>query len=115
MDARILMSIDSIVKQTNEFGMLSMEYRILLYIFMKPGKPIKDVQAEVGLSHRGFYLKLQEFIENGLVFTINDVVDKRRRCLYVTEAAKAIIERTFDAYYDSTHGASLRGPASCSP
>lgn len=92
-----------------------MEFRILLYIFLKPGKPIKDVQAEVGLSHRGFYLKIQEFIEGGLVFIVGDVVDKRRRCLYVTEVAKAIIERTFDAYGDSDHGARLRGAAACSP
>jgi DNA-binding MarR family transcriptional regulator len=112
MDARILMSIDSIVKQSHEFGMLSMEFRILLYIFLKPGQPIKDVQAEVGLSHRGFYLKLQEFVERDFVFIVSDPVDKRRRCLYATESAKALIRRMLDVYYESAQDADrLDGPA----
>jgi DNA-binding MarR family transcriptional regulator len=114
MGAQIFMSIDHIIKQSHAFGMLSMEFRILLYIFLKPGHPIKDVQGEVGLSHRGFYLKLQEFVERDLVFIVSDPGDKRRRCLYATESAKALIRRMLDVYYDSTQEADRPDGPACS-
>ncbi len=74
-----------------------------------------DIQADVCLSNRGFYLKVQELIEYGLVFIVNDVVDKRRRCLHVTEAAKAIIELPIDAHHDVTQDRGLHGETTFTP
>lgn len=108
------MSVDSFVKQSHEFGMLSTKFRILLYIFLTPGQPIKDVQAEVGLSHRGFYLKLQEFVERDFVFIVSDPVDRRRRCLYATESAKTLIRRMLDVYYESAQDADRLDGLACS-
>ena len=85
------MSTDSTVKLSHEFGILSMEFRIHVYIYLRPGQAIKDVQAEVGLSHRGFYLKVQDFIESGYVSIETDSVDRRRRCLFPTELTKSLM------------------------
>lgn len=92
-----------------------MEFRILLYIILKPGQPIKDVQAEVGLSHRGFYLKLQEFVATGFVFIVTDSVDRRRRCLFATETAKGLIRQLTDIYSNSTRASERLDGLACAP
>lgn len=81
-----------------------MEFRILLYIYLRPGQPIKDVQAEVGLSHRGFYLKVQDFIESGYVSIETDSVDRRRRCLFPTELTKSLMQKFSPQYFPSILG-----------
>lgn len=95
MSPVIALNIDTTVKQAHPFGILSTEFRILLYIFANPGRAMKDVQTGVGLSHRGFYLKLQDLCDYGFVYTDVHAGDRRRRCLFVTESARELLENVF--------------------
>lgn len=97
MSPAFALNIDAAIKQAHPFGILSTEFRILLYIFANPGRPMKDVQTGVGLSHRGFYLKLQDLSDYGFVYTDVHSGDRRRRCVFVTDRARELLESVFGA------------------
>lgn len=97
MTPTVALNFDDEIKQSHPFGILSTEFRILLYIFAHPGRPMKDVQAGVDLSHRGFYLKIQDLSDHGLVYTDASSGDRRRRCLFVTASAREMLENVFGA------------------
>lgn len=95
MNIEEIMNVDKYIRKSHGFGVITIKMRILLYALLNPGRPIKDVQAESGLSHRGFYLNIQELIESQCVVISEDVVDRRRRCVFVTDWYSESIAQAF--------------------
>lgn len=88
---RTLFERNSVLSKRYGINLISQDARIILYVQAHAGCAIKDAQFNIGLSHRGFYLKLQKLVEAGYIVTARDPDDGRRRQLRVTDKGEAFV------------------------
>lgn len=86
-----LLGRNSILKKRYGISAISQDASIILYVHTHPGCTIKDAQFNIGLSHRGFYLKLQKLAQGGYIASARDPADGRRRQLRVTAKGEAFV------------------------
>lgn len=79
--SNLLLEMDVNSQRESRLGIFSKEFRIILFVIKNPGSSIKETQGVSGLSPRGFYLKLREMTESGIIEIVEDKVDRRIRRL----------------------------------
>lgn len=57
---------------------------------------MKDAQAESGLSHRGFYMKIREMAHNDIIVLSEGERDRRTRSLHVGRQGEAFLRQVVD-------------------